>query len=128
MIADPTSCEKIEAAGASTFRDGRDINGGDDIREEIRSQIKQSRERVVLLTPEAVDRPWILLEVGAAWGWRKDYRIVPVRRHLNAWAADRFEMAFCPFLREESPVGMEMDGKLPGDPDYEIDRCFYACP
>src|SRR5438105_15148935 len=68
-------CEKIEAAGASTFRDDRDINGGDDIPEEIRNHIKQSRELVVLLTPESADRPWVLLEVGAAWGWRR--RIVP---------------------------------------------------
>ncbi|MDA1051450.1 MAG: toll/interleukin-1 receptor domain-containing protein [Planctomycetota bacterium] len=78
-----TFCEKIDATGASTFRDDRDINGGDDIPEEIRTQIKQSRELVVLLTPESVDRPWVLLEVGAAWGWRKDYRIVPVLCHVT---------------------------------------------
>ena len=76
-------CEKIEAAGASTFRDDRDINGGDDIPEEIRTGIKQSRELVVLLTPESADRPWVLLEVGAAWGWRKNYRIVPVLCHVT---------------------------------------------
>src|SRR5947208_14093572 len=67
-----TFCEKIEAIGASTFRDDRDINGGDDIPEAIRTQIKQSRELVVLLTPESVDRPWVLIEVGAAWCRRKD--------------------------------------------------------
>jgi hypothetical protein len=78
-----TFCEKIEAAGASTFRDDRDINGGDDIPEEIRTQIKQSRELVVLLTPESADKPWVLLEVGAAWGWRRDYRIVPVLCHVT---------------------------------------------
>src|SRR5437868_10620610 len=76
-----TFCEKIEAAGASTFRDDRDINGGDDIPEEIRTQIKQSRELVVLLTPESADRPCVLLEVGAAWGWRR--RIVPVLCHVT---------------------------------------------
>src|SRR5260370_24174075 len=65
-----TFCEKIEAAGASTFRDDRDINGGDDIPEEIRTQIKQSREFVVLLTPESADKPWVLLEGGAACGWK----------------------------------------------------------
>src|ERR1700687_3260436 len=76
-----TFCEKIEAAGASTFRDDRDINGGDDIPEEIRTHIKQSRALVVLLTPESADRPWVLLEVGAAWGWRR--RIVPVLCHVT---------------------------------------------
>jgi hypothetical protein len=32
-------CEKIEAIGAKTFRDDRDINGGDDLPEQIRRQI-----------------------------------------------------------------------------------------
>ena len=63
-----TLCEKIEANGATTFRDDRDIDGGDDIPESIRRQIKRSKEMVVLLTPESVNRPWVTLEVGAAWG------------------------------------------------------------
>ncbi|MBC8217056.1 MAG: TIR domain-containing protein, partial [Planctomycetes bacterium] len=52
-------CEKIDATGASTFRDDRDIDGGDDIPEEIRRQIKRSQEMVVLLTPESVGRAWV---------------------------------------------------------------------
>ncbi len=78
-----TFCEKIDSLGASTFRDDRDINGGDSIPEEIRTQIQVSRELVVLLTPESVDRPWVLLEVGAAWGRRRNYRIVPVLCHVT---------------------------------------------
>jgi hypothetical protein len=78
-----TLCEKIELAGAKTFRDDRDINGGDDIPEEIRRQIKQSREIVVLLTPESVNRQWVTLEVGAAWGWSKRVRITVVRCHVS---------------------------------------------
>ena len=49
-------CEKIEGTGATTFRDDRDIEGGDDIPEQIRRQIKQSKEMVVLLTPASVER------------------------------------------------------------------------
>lgn len=78
-----TLCEKIEAAGASTFRDDRDIDGGDDIPERIRSEIKRSRELVVLLTPDSVNRPWVLLEVGAAWGWSKSIRITPILCHVD---------------------------------------------
>lgn len=74
-------CEKIESAGATTFRDDRDIHGGDDIPEEIRKQIKLSRELVVLLTPESVNRAWVLLEVGAAWGFSKRMRITAVMCH-----------------------------------------------
>jgi hypothetical protein len=76
-------CEKLESAGASTFRDDRDIDGGDDIPEKIRSEIKRSRELVVLLTPNSVNRPWVLLEVGAAWGWSKTMRITPVLCHVD---------------------------------------------
>jgi len=78
-----TFCEKIESSGATSFRDDRDINGGDSIPEAIRTQIQVSRELVVLLTPDSIERPWVLLEVGAAWGRRKDYRIVPVLCHVS---------------------------------------------
>lgn len=76
-------CEKIESTGATTFRDDRDIDGGDDIPEEIRRQIKQSKEIIVLLTPESVERVWVTLEVGAAWGWSKRIRITMVMCHVS---------------------------------------------
>lgn len=78
-----TICEKIEATGATTFRDDRDIDGGDDIPETIRGEIKRSRELVVVLTPNSADRPWVLLEVGAAWGWSKSMRITPIMCHVD---------------------------------------------
>lgn len=76
-------CEKIEAVGAKTFRDDRDIDGGDDIPEEIRKQIKRSQEIIVLLTPHSINRPWVTLEVGAAWGRSKRVRIVMVMCHVD---------------------------------------------
>jgi len=78
-----TICEKIEQTGARTFRDDRDIDGGDDIPEEIRRHIVRSNEMIVLLTPESIDRPWVLLEVGAAWGRRRRARIVAVLCHVE---------------------------------------------
>jgi TIR domain len=76
-------CEKIDAVGAMTFRDDRDIDGGDDIPERIRVEIKRSREVVVLLTPHSIQRPWVLFEVGAAWGWTKHSRITPIMCHVD---------------------------------------------
>jgi len=76
-------CEKIEGTGATTFRDDRDIRGGDDIPEEIRRQIKQSKEMVVLLTPESVDRRWVTLEVGAAWVFSGRMRITMLMCHVS---------------------------------------------
>ena len=78
-------CEKIEAiTGATTFRDDRDIKGGESIPDEIRGEIRRSRELVVLVTPNSFDRAWVLIEVGAAWLYRKDYHIVPVLCHVGA--------------------------------------------
>lgn len=76
-------CEKIEATGATTFRDDRDINGGDDIPESLRQAIAGSDEMVVLLTPESIHRPWVLMEVGAAWQRGDDMRIVGVLQHVS---------------------------------------------
>jgi len=76
-------CEKLESAGVDTFRDDRDIGGGDDIPSAVFSGIKRSRELLVLLSPQSVGRQWILLEVGAALGWSKRMRIVVVRCHVE---------------------------------------------
>ncbi|HET6879859.1 MAG TPA: toll/interleukin-1 receptor domain-containing protein, partial [Pirellulales bacterium] len=54
-----TLCEKMESTGAATFRDDRDIKGGDDIPDEIRRQLKASHEVVVLLTPDSVASRWV---------------------------------------------------------------------
>lgn len=78
-------CEKIEETGARTFRDDRDIEGGDNIPDTIQQQIVRCKEMVVLLTPESVNRPWVLLEVGAAWGRRRHprIRIIAVLCHVT---------------------------------------------
>lgn len=78
-----TICANIEASGAVTFRDDRDIDGGDDIPEVIRQEIIRSNEMVVLLTPESIDRQWVLFEVGAAWGRRQKFRITAVLCHVT---------------------------------------------
>jgi hypothetical protein len=78
-------CQMLDAVGAKTFRDDRDIDGGDDIPEKIREAIKTSDEFVVLLTPNSVSRPWVNLEVGAAWGWAR-LRIIAVHYNINVGA------------------------------------------
>jgi hypothetical protein len=76
-----TICEGIETVGAITFRDDRDIGGGDDIPETIRDAIDASDEMVVLLTPASVNRPWVLFEVAAAWQRRA--QIVVIRQYVE---------------------------------------------
>ena len=78
-------CEKLDAIdGVQTFRDDRDIDGGDDIPDSIGEAIRSSKEMVLLLTPESVDRQWPLLEVGAAALGMSEYvRITTVLCHVD---------------------------------------------
>ena len=60
--------EKLEGAGFNTFRDDRDIDGGDRITEEIRQEIVGSNELVVIWTAQSIQSDWVKQEIGAAWG------------------------------------------------------------
>ncbi len=76
-------CKEIEAVGATTFRDDRDINGGDDVPEAIRQAILTCPEMIVLLTPRSIDRQWVLNEIGAGWLRGPDMRMVGVCHDLE---------------------------------------------
>jgi hypothetical protein len=76
-------CEKIEAIGAMAFRDDRDIGGGDDIPNEIFEAIASSDEVVVLLTPASVNRPWVLIEIGAALARGARMRVIALLEHVE---------------------------------------------
>jgi hypothetical protein len=53
--------------GATVFLDAINIDAGSNFAEEIRSNLRRANELVVLWTPWALDRPFILAEVGGAW-------------------------------------------------------------
>jgi hypothetical protein len=79
-------CEKLEAVGATTFLDDRDIHGGDNIPDVIRREIRRSSEVLVLLTPQSIGREWIRIEIGAAWGRGKKRSITPILYHVDVSA------------------------------------------
>jgi len=54
-----------------TFLDEKDIHSGESIPESIRAKIRECDEFVVLLSRYSIDRQWVLVEVGAAWGLDK---------------------------------------------------------
>ncbi len=74
----------IESAGARlgirTFLDEKDIQGGESIPETIREALEHCDEFLILLTPHSINRPWVLIELGAAWGQRK--HVVAIVSHL----------------------------------------------
>ncbi len=72
---------QIEACGAETFLDAADIQHGDDFDEKLRDAADTSSEQLVLLTPWAMNRPYVWLEIGAFWIAKK--RIVVVLHGLT---------------------------------------------
>lgn len=61
---------EIEAVGAKPFLDEAEVDAGADFEEDILSFLERAHELVVLLTPWALDRPYVWAELGAAWGRR----------------------------------------------------------
>jgi hypothetical protein len=53
------------------FLDEKDIEAGQSIADSIRASIERCDEFVVLLSRYSKDRPWVLIEMGAAWGLKK---------------------------------------------------------
>ena len=63
--------EEIRRCGADSFLDEANVKAGDDFEAKIIDGAKSSDERLVLLTPWAVRRPYILMEIGSFWSDRK---------------------------------------------------------
>ena len=73
---------EITACGASAFLDEADVEVGDDFEERILEFLEKANELLVLLTPWALDRPYVWAELGAAWARR--IPIVGVLQGLSA--------------------------------------------
>lgn len=71
----------VEACGATFFLDEADMEYGDDFEDRILAAVRASQELLVLLTPWAIKRPYIWLEIGAIWG--QGQRIVGVLYGLS---------------------------------------------
>lgn len=61
---------EVEACGAKAFLDEADVDAGANFEEDILSFLENAHELVVLLTPWALERPYVWAELGAAWGRR----------------------------------------------------------
>lgn len=69
----------IEESGksqVSVYVDEKEIEGGQSIPESVRTAIEQCDEFLVLLSRYSKDRPWVLIEMGAAWGLRKPIVVI----------------------------------------------------
>jgi hypothetical protein len=59
--------ERGRECNIRTFLDEKDIDGGDSIPEAIKRNLRDCDEFMVLLSRYSIDRPWVLIEIGAAW-------------------------------------------------------------
>jgi hypothetical protein len=61
---------EISNCGARPFLDEAEIDVGADFEEDVLASLEKADELVVLLTPWALERPYVWAELGAAWGRR----------------------------------------------------------
>lgn len=59
---------EIEACGAAAFLDEAEVDAGEEFEDVILRFLGRADELVVLLTPWALERPYVWAELGAAWG------------------------------------------------------------
>ena len=59
--------KEIAAVGPEHFLDSNAVETGDEVDVELRTALQDADELLVLLTPTAVERPYVWIEMGAAW-------------------------------------------------------------
>lgn len=74
------------SAGAKTFLDEAQIAVGANFEDDILDALRNSNELVVLITPWAIKRPYVWLEIGAAW-----YKGIPIIVLLLGVSASEFQ-------------------------------------
>ena len=77
---------EITNSGAVPFLDEAQIDIGADFEEDIRNFLQQADELVVLLTPWALERPYIWAEIGVAWGRR-----IPIVALLHGMTSEELQ-------------------------------------
>jgi hypothetical protein len=77
---------EIFLCGATPFLDEADVEVGGDFEEHILEFLEQAHELLVILTPWALERPYVWAEIGAAWGRR-----IPIIAILHGMTATELQ-------------------------------------
>ena len=72
----------LEKNGLKCFMAAKDIQVATEWQDAIRAALIGSKRVLVLLTPRSINRPWVLMETGAAWALGK--ALIPALSHLAA--------------------------------------------
>ena len=74
-------CREIESVGISTWRDDKDIGGGDSIPAEISKGLDSASHFTIILSDSSIDRPWVNTELANAIMLRNEKgspKIIPI--------------------------------------------------
>lgn len=93
--------DECNIAGAKTFLDEAQIAVGANFENDILTAIRSADELVVLITPWALNRPYVWLEIGAAW-----LRGIPIIALLHGVSAAEFQ-------EKNVPVALKQRNLLP---------------
>jgi hypothetical protein len=63
--------KEVMAVGATCFLDSSAIETGDEFDEELKQALHDAAELLILLTPAALQRPYVWIELGIAWSQGK---------------------------------------------------------
>jgi hypothetical protein len=74
--------KEVLECGATPFLDEADIEVGQDFDDAIRDFLNRAHELIVLLTPWALERPYVWSEIGGAW--LRGLPIIPLLHGLTA--------------------------------------------
>jgi hypothetical protein len=72
---------ELEENNLRCFMAEKDIHVATDFQDSIRKALQGSKRILVLLTPRSINRPWVLMEVGAAWAFGKP--LIPALSHVS---------------------------------------------
>jgi len=73
--------QDLEALGATTFLDEKDLETGDSVDDAIQEHLSECDEIVMVLSPAALASHWVLLEIGGARAL--GMRLVPILLHVG---------------------------------------------
>jgi len=63
--------DDLEGRGLKCFMAEKDIAAAEEWQDRVRAALRGSVRVLVLLTPRSINRPWVLMETGAAWALGK---------------------------------------------------------
>ena len=73
LLLQRSLADVLSLYGLTCYMAGKSLTGGELWQEDIRNALLNSRELILLLTPNSMKSPWVMIEAGAAWIQKEDH-------------------------------------------------------